>query len=175
MTLSDLASIATVISSVAVLVSLIYLGLQTRQNTKHTRALIQQARNHRIVENEMLYVSDPAVRDLAIRGDAADSTLTNEQIRAYMHLVSAHLMTLEDFFYQYRDGLIDAERHASTVSALRNNWATRPGFRAAWNICKHGHGKEFQAFVEQVLAETSARSQLDMTVVWQNLTAAERV
>jgi hypothetical protein len=44
MTLSDLASLATVLSGAAVLASLIYLAQQTRQNTRHTRALIEQAR-----------------------------------------------------------------------------------------------------------------------------------
>ena len=44
MSLSDLAAIATVISGLAVLGSMIYLAQQTRQNSKHTRALIQQGR-----------------------------------------------------------------------------------------------------------------------------------
>jgi len=39
MTLSDLASIGSLVSRFAVLVSLIYLAQQTRQNSKHTRAL----------------------------------------------------------------------------------------------------------------------------------------
>ena len=39
MSLSDLASIATVVSSIAVLGSLVYLGYQTRQNARHTRDL----------------------------------------------------------------------------------------------------------------------------------------
>ena len=45
MSLSDLASIGSLVSGVAVLVSLIYLSQQTRQNTKHSRALIQQGRS----------------------------------------------------------------------------------------------------------------------------------
>jgi len=44
MTLSDLASIGSLVSGIAVLVSLVYLAQQTRQNSKHTRALIQQGR-----------------------------------------------------------------------------------------------------------------------------------
>ena len=48
MSLSDLAAIGSLISGVAVLISLIYLARQMRQNTKHTRALIQQGRVERI-------------------------------------------------------------------------------------------------------------------------------
>jgi hypothetical protein len=45
MSLSDLASISNLVSSVAVLASLVYLAQQIRQNTKHTRTLIQQGRS----------------------------------------------------------------------------------------------------------------------------------
>src|ERR1700759_3954704 len=47
MTLSDFASLSTAISGVAVTVSLIYLIIQTRQNIRHTRALIHQGSSAR--------------------------------------------------------------------------------------------------------------------------------
>jgi hypothetical protein len=169
MTLSDLASLATVFSGVAVLVSLLYLAQQTRQNTRHTRAMIEQARNRQIIEGEMLYVSDPVVRSLSNRGDAADPNLTEEEVRAYFHLVSSQLMMFEDLFYQHRAGLIDKERNASTISAIRNTRANKPGFRAAWQVCKRGLGQEFQSFVEPMLLEVELQSPRDMTVVWRTL------
>jgi hypothetical protein len=42
MTLTEIASIATAISGFAVTISLIYVAIQTRQNVRHTRALIHQ-------------------------------------------------------------------------------------------------------------------------------------
>ncbi len=42
MTLLDFATFSTAISGIAVSVSLIYLIIQTRQNLRHTRALIHQ-------------------------------------------------------------------------------------------------------------------------------------
>ena len=42
MTLSDFATFCTAISGLAVTASLIYLGLQTYQSTKHTRALMSE-------------------------------------------------------------------------------------------------------------------------------------
>jgi hypothetical protein len=42
MVLSDVASIATAVSGLAVTASLIYVGIQTKQNVRHTRALIHQ-------------------------------------------------------------------------------------------------------------------------------------
>jgi hypothetical protein len=48
MTLSDLASIGSLVSGTPVTASLIYLALQTHQDAKHTKALIHQGRAARI-------------------------------------------------------------------------------------------------------------------------------
>ena len=50
MSLSDLASLGSFASGVAVTVSLIYLIIQTRQNVRHTRALIQQGATARTTQ-----------------------------------------------------------------------------------------------------------------------------
>lgn len=49
-TLADIASLASIFSSVAVVASLIYSALQVSQNTKHTRATIHQGRVARAVD-----------------------------------------------------------------------------------------------------------------------------
>ena len=50
MTLSDLASIGSLISGTAVLVSLVYLSLQVRQTERNQQASIRQGRINRAVE-----------------------------------------------------------------------------------------------------------------------------
>ena len=61
MTLSDLAAIGSLASGVAVLVSLIYLGLQVHQSAKHTRALILQGRAERIVTHHLTIANSDLV------------------------------------------------------------------------------------------------------------------
>lgn len=174
MTLSDYASVATVISGFAVVVSLIYLAQQTRQATRHTRALIEQERNKQIIENQMLFVTDQSVRDLSLRGDAADPNLTEDEVRRYFRLVSSQLLMFEDLFYQHRAGLIDKERHASTVMALKTTRLNKFGFRAAWQSCKPGMGLEFQAFIESLMKTVEPQRQRDLTTVWRTLIKAEQ-
>jgi len=174
LTLSDLASIATVISGLAVVASLIYLAQQTRQNTRHTRALIEQARNRQIIESQMLFVTDAAVRDLATRGDAADPNMTGDEIRSYFRLVSSQLLLFEDLFYQHRAGLIDDERHDSTVTALKTTRVNKLGFRAAWQSCKPGMGLEFQNFIEGLLSTVEPQPGRDLVTVWHGLIARQQ-
>jgi hypothetical protein len=173
-TLSDLASIATVISSVAVLASLIYLAQQTRQNTRHTRALIQQARNQQVMDFDMAGASNPEFNELLLRGDAGDPTLTPAQAVAYIQLVLAQLSHAEDGFYQHREGLIDDERHRGTVVWLQHVRAVRPGFRAAWEMCKTMVGPEFRSFADEKIGEAASYPARDAGLQWLALVARER-
>ncbi len=58
MTLSDIASIGSLISGVAVLVSLAYLALQVRQTERNQRASIHQGASERSA-NLVLALSSP--------------------------------------------------------------------------------------------------------------------
>src|SRR5437764_15388103 len=73
MSLADLASLA---SSVAVVVSLLFLGQQIRQSNRNQRSLMQQGRSARNVEL-LSRRSDPRVSDVISRG-ASGQTLTEQ-------------------------------------------------------------------------------------------------
>jgi hypothetical protein len=66
MTLSDLASIGSLVSGVAVLVSLIYLALQVRQAEKNQRALMNQGTVARVSES-ILGFAQPALNAISTR------------------------------------------------------------------------------------------------------------
>jgi hypothetical protein len=50
MSLTDLASIGSLVSGVAVLFSLLFVGIQIRQSNRNQRSLMQQGRSVRNVE-----------------------------------------------------------------------------------------------------------------------------
>jgi hypothetical protein len=174
MTLTDLASIATVISSLAVLGSLIYLAQQTRQNTRHTRALIQQGRNQQIMAFNLGGAADADFTELMLRADAGDPALTPTQVMAYIQLVGAQLAHTEDIFYQHREGLVDDERFPGTVAYLQYGRGVHPGFRAAWEIWKAACGAEFRAFADEKIREAATFPPSDAGAQWLSLAAKER-
>ena len=73
MSLADIASIASILSSIAVAVSLIYLGVQAHQNAKHTKALIQSARVDRLM-TQMVGFSDADKCAAYIAGNGGEPT-----------------------------------------------------------------------------------------------------
>jgi hypothetical protein len=184
-TLSDLAAIGSLLSGIAVLISLVLLyyqlremNAQSRLNIRHTRAQIQQTRNERVINNVLLNASDPAVNTLQMRGDAGDSTLSPEEVLGYFNLCVAELIFAEDSFYQNRDGLIDDERHAGMVFWFRQVRAAKPGFRAAWRIMRGTMGADFIRFADAVMTEMAAAAETTddraAAALWHQLVAQEK-
>src|ERR1700734_1670204 len=60
MTLSDLASIGSLVSGFAVLISLIYVAIQIRQTERNQRTILQQGTSNRAVEL-VRHWSDPHI------------------------------------------------------------------------------------------------------------------
>jgi hypothetical protein len=110
---ADIASLATVVSSIAVAETLVLLLLQLQHNNRNQRALIQQGRSARQVE--MLYaISQPHVQMSFVKGYAGD-TLTAGDHWTFINFVYAMLINLEDSFLQHRAGTIDPSSWESDV------------------------------------------------------------
>jgi hypothetical protein len=159
MSLSDLAAIGSLISGVAVLISLIYLARQMRQNTKHTRALIQQGRVERISNQQLKFAeSDLAASWLVANGIKA--TPEAVQQRQFEQQCIVYFVGWDDTFSQYQEGLVSEEQFArfreQMVRMLRANPGTCTFFKTA--PVARGDGK-LQAFVAALIDEAEAVSQ----------------
>ena len=174
MSLSDLAAIATVISGLAVLGSLIYLALQTRQNSKHTRALIQQGRAVQAADLTTRWASDPSLVALLQKATLGDPTLSDEEVLRFVLMQFTAYQMWEDRFYQHKEGLIDEERHAGTGREIRER-LQRVGYRVAWQMQRNTYGKEFQAFVDELIRQVrvEAPQESPLSEWWKVLLAAE--
>jgi hypothetical protein len=149
MQLNDWATIASIISSLAVAVSLIYLGVQIRQNTKHTRAAIYQGRIGRI-SDQQIALADADIVAALIGGNGGVVTPETVKQFQFQRLMNAHFYGWQDTYFQYQHRLIDddlfQQMRLAVSRALR-----QPGYRAEWaNI--RVPGTKFTKFVDDILA-----------------------
>ncbi len=154
MSLSDLAAIGSLVSGIAVLVSLIYLSVQTRQNSKHTKGQILQGRVARIVNQHLSMASS----DLAAAWIAGNGgTATPEEIgrRQFYLQCLAYDLSWEDTVTQYESGLLDKERfddfRAHVAVFIRD-----PGLRSYFSkrpIPNDGPTR-FHKFINELLSES---------------------
>lgn len=154
MTLTDISTIASIISSLAVAASLVYLGLQTHQNAKHTRALIHQGRMARALEGNMaMAATDQAIAFIVGNG----GTPTPEAVQRHQFWLQSRMLILgwEENFFQHGEGLLSDDAYSSFRASLGVFFRNNAGVRAAWAQYKAerpGKNAKFVAFVEDATA-----------------------
>src|SRR3954464_16022643 len=116
MSLSDLASIGSLISSIAVLVSLIYLAIQVRQAERNQQASIRQGRATRAVDI-ILATAEPALVEAMPKGACGAADLTPMQFGQFAAIYGAFLASAEDTWLQYKEGLLSEAVFASFTAS----------------------------------------------------------
>src|SRR5580658_464804 len=100
MVLSDVASIATAVSGLAVMASLIYVGIQTKQNVRHTRALIHQGTAARTT-NLLLGFMNAESLAAWIEGNGGTPTPELIRQRQFYYHCGILMIAVEDYFSQH--------------------------------------------------------------------------
>jgi hypothetical protein len=172
MSLSDIASIGSLVSGVAVLVSLIYLSLQMKQNTKHTRALIHQGRTEGIADWLNALASDPALLETYLRGTAGDQSLSDTEAARFVVTSTARFYSFEDQFYQHSEGLLSDARYAGLVNAAKSS-LRYPGSRTSWTLMRGSFETGFQTFMDDIMRDTTVEPAANFGTVFKSLSANE--
>jgi hypothetical protein len=172
MTLSDLASIGSLVSGMAVLVSLIYMNLQTRQNTKHTMALIQQGRTEGITDWLNALASDPSLLECYLRGTAADPSMNDLEAARYVVLSTARFYSYEDQFYQHQEGLLGEARFAGLLEAAKGSLRS-PGSRTSWTLMRATFGTGFRKFMDDIMREARPEPAANLGTLFRSAAADE--
>lgn len=172
MTLSDLASVGSLVSSIAVLVSLIYLGIQTRQNVRHSRALIQQGRAARI--------SDTSLRLAELRADEGlnkcfegVTDVSQQDVARFLFVCRSIFVSAEDSYFQHKQGLLDDQAFASFESSVKSGMGAR-GLAAGWMLTANMYEPEFRDYMNRTNGEIhNADSVAGRSLAsWKNTIAA---
>ena len=172
MSFTDLASIGSLVSGLAVLVSLVYLAQQTRQDVRNSRALIQQGRAARI--------ADTALRLAELRASEGIDKCFNgspdvsaQDVARFLYICRAILISAEDSFFQHEQGLLDDVAFASFENSVKSGMGS-PGLAAGWLLTAHSYEPQFRDFMDRTngdLNEPASRTNRGLDA-WRDTIAA---
>ena len=165
MTLSDLASIGSFVSGMAVLASLIYLALQVRQGEKNQRAIVQQERVSRS-SDQLFRLADPALVRAWMKGLKSVEDLTDEEAFQFTLVTTAMLRSVEDAYFQHKLRLLDSASLNNQVSPLRGVVATASGV-ALWKSVRSNYDESFAAFIDGLVPPQLGIGQLGIIAAWR--------
>ncbi|MGC1389027.1 MAG: hypothetical protein WA807_13535 [Steroidobacteraceae bacterium] len=172
MTLEDVFYVSQSIASVAVVGSLIYLGLQVRGADRSQRAIMQQGRADR-TSRASLTVASPELARVWQKCLDADPDITREEVTQWLLMCRAAFLSGEDSFLQHKVGALDQAAFDSYCAGVRS-YMSHVGFRVAWKLQAGQFGKEFRAFVDAQLAATPIAPGQDWYAEFKRISQAER-
>jgi hypothetical protein len=151
MTLSDLASLGSFVSSVAVVITLVFLLLQMRQTDRNQRAAIGMGRATRANDLFAMLIN-PDVTRILTKVYRCDEDLNEIETYTYMYLSAAQLTNYEDTYIHHRAGLLDNDVWETEESIIRFQ-SSMPSFHAVWPLVRGLYGEEFRRYIENIIAQ----------------------
>ncbi len=142
--LTDVAAVAEIIAAGAVILSLIYVGQQVRQNTAATAGATYQEVVRASNEYLLAIANDSALAAIITRGNADPSSLNAEDGLRYFMIKRVFWRNMENAFVQHERGVLGDSEWATYYNIL-----CRSAGDATWPWQAPGLSPVFVALVEE--------------------------
>ncbi len=157
MTLSDLASIATIVEAVFVVISVYFIWRELRENSKLTRA----ANNQSLVELSspfnMQLIQDKQMAELWVSGAKKYAQMDEVDKYRYTSLLTWWLIHHENIYYQKSKGLLDENIYRGWANDLEV-FVKEQKLWIHWDKVKNNYQPEFSKHVSQLIEKTKPQA-----------------
>jgi hypothetical protein len=145
-------AIAELFAAVGVIVSLLYLAAQIRQNTQSVQASTFQEFTRESAEITRLAIADRGLLDEMaplLKGEIEYDPLRD---RPFGLSAGLWARNLQFGFMELQKGRIDKRLFDSYVSYHAENWMQTPGWANWWELNRKHYDKDFSAWVDSQLS-----------------------
>ncbi len=154
MDLDALGNIGDFVGGLAVVVTLIYLAYQIRQNGRHVEQALEvsraQAVRETLINDWTLEVArDPDLARLYSRGLRDPEQLAENDLVRFLFLMGTAFATVEKCLLMHQRGLLTDERWNAQLRTL-GMFLAQPGGTYYWKRFSSMHTSAFASVVEQV-------------------------
>lgn len=149
--LSDIANIAEVVSAIAIVISLVYVGLQVSDNTRATRSATANSATAITISAFSVASSSTETAGVFYRGMNDPSLLNDAERTQFILIVHTAFLSFQNSFYLAQEGTLDAEVQ-STLTASIAAVKDQPGFKLYWAQRRSFMLKDFRDYVDELLA-----------------------
>jgi hypothetical protein len=152
MTLEQWALIAQIISAIAVIASLIFVGFQLGKATSAIRASSSQAHSSLYTDLVQSIIDNADFARSWSIGITDPKALSEEEWVRFVAYASALFRLYESSRVQWLNGRLD-EEHWHTIERQAADFRHLPGLQLAWQLRGHWYSPEFRAWFEGLAPE----------------------
>lgn len=147
MTLEQWAFVAQIVSAIAVIASLVFVGFQLKHATAAIRATSSQAHSSLYTGLVQSIIDNADFARLWSIGLTEPKRLTEDEWVRFVAYASALFRLYESSRVQWSNGRLD-EEHWRTIERQAADFGHLPGLQLAWELRGHWYSSEFRAWFE---------------------------
>ena len=147
MTLEEWAFVAQIVSAIAVVASLVFVGFQLRHATAAIRATSSQAHSSLYTDLVQSIIDNADFARAWSIGVSNPNKLSEEDWVRFVAYASALFRLYESSRVQWLNGRLD-EEHWHTIERQAADFGHLPGLERAWRLRGHWYSPEFRAWFE---------------------------
>lgn len=148
MTIQEWGALGELVGGIAIIISLIYVGFQIRQNTRAT----QMSAAHSYLDTQNGYVGlinqSDTLADILDRGVSDLGNLQRGEAIQFSAFHDQSFSSFQTFYIEWRDGVLDDRLWGYYKHAMAD-LMFHPGVQIWWSNKKHWYDSEFQEYVEE--------------------------
>jgi hypothetical protein len=145
-TISDISQL---VSSIAVVLSVLYLGMQVHQSTRVARVAAQDSAAAALRDVTKVFMENAEPARIWRQGLTDLDALSGEEQARFFHAVHQFLKAYETIHYHHVHGVMDEQIWAGWLALLRH-YAVAPGIARYWNLRRELFSRRFQELVESL-------------------------
>ena len=145
-------ALAELLGAIGVIASLVYLAIQIRQNTSTVVANTFQSVQDSSVLRMMALAENDELAERFVAGLVDPDALDGAKRFQFDIWMRANFKGYENYFYQHKMGLLDAQSWSAAREAIRVSLSP-PGVPKWWTMNRRLFRSDFGELVDEVLAE----------------------
>ena len=170
MSLEDIYYISQIVAAIAIVASLLFVGMQVRQAERTQRAAMHQGRTQRGMDMA-LRSAEPQMVEAVGQIIRQDPNTTPEHFLQASSLVRAMILNLDDVVWQEKAGLLDKQALDNTVAPMRRLFSIA-GIRALWQMGRLTYSTETAALIDRlVISDTPLDTGTNPVAIWRAIAA----
>ena len=155
MTLNELGSLGEFISGLAVVVTLVYLALQIRHNTRAVRSSMHQDMVESTLRIAESMSDNPDVGRIVLKANEDYDNLTKEEFVRFEAYAERVFGNFESVFYSYRNSMIEQDLWESWEASYLAD-ISRTAMRRFWHEDRPMHLRDYMEFIDQFYRKNPA-------------------
>ena len=148
--LSEVASIAEIIGAVAIIVSLVYVGIQVNDSTRAVRSATASETTAAMSAWYINVGASEQASQIFYEGMTNPEALTQQETTQYIYMSHGLFLEYQAAYYLSQEGTLDFKLQESLVNTIAGV-REMPGFRMYWRQRRDLFEPGFRTFVDDLI------------------------